>query len=141
MIEYKEGNRIALKELKRLYAAVRWLHFLRPRLLKAVYDRSDYVVSAWDGKRLAGVARVISDGVFNAYIPDVLVDPQYRRMGIARELVRRVIERYKGLYNITAVAEDDGGRVFFYNCGMTQMRTAMRRMQPIKKVAMRKEGR
>ncbi|MCX7704434.1 MAG: GNAT family N-acetyltransferase [Planctomycetota bacterium] len=141
MIQYKEGNKIPLKELRRLYAAVRWLHFTRPKLLRTVYDRSDYVVSAWDGKKLVGVARAISDGVFNAYLPDVLVDPQYRRIGIARELVRRILKHYDGLYNITVVAEDEGGRAFFYNCGFTQMRVALRRMRPIKRVVMLKEGR
>lgn len=141
MVEYKENVEIPLKDLRRLYKSVRWLHYMRPKLLKTAYERSDYVISAWDGRRLIGVARAISDGVFNAYISDILVEPKYRRIGIAKELVNRVLKYYRGLYNITAVAEDKRGEKFLEKCGFTQRRISFRRMRQIKNVIMLTEER
>jgi ribosomal protein S18 acetylase RimI-like enzyme len=43
--------------------------------------------------RLVGMGRVISDGVSDAYIQDVVVLEGYRGRGIGRELVRRLTER------------------------------------------------
>lgn len=38
---------------------------------------SSTVISAWDGDRLAGLARVIDDGEMLAYMHWVLVNPNY----------------------------------------------------------------
>ena len=40
-----------------------------------------------DGK-LIGFARIISDGVSDGYVQDVVVDPAWRRQGIAGKLVK-----------------------------------------------------
>ena len=50
------------------------------------------MVSAWDGDRLVGFARAISDGVTNAYVSSVMVDEACRRSGIGRELIRRLMD-------------------------------------------------
>jgi ribosomal protein S18 acetylase RimI-like enzyme len=36
--------------------------------------------------------RVLSDGYFFSTVPEVIVDPEYRRRGIGRELMRRALE-------------------------------------------------
>jgi len=134
-IQLREGAEVVpLKQVRQLYMKVRWLHWMRPRLLKSALERSDFVVSAWDGKRLVGLARVISDGCFNAYIPDVLVHPEYHRRGIGRMLLRRVIERFPHVYNLTVVAEDEEGRSFFHAVGFSDERVALRIMRPIRSV-------
>jgi ribosomal protein S18 acetylase RimI-like enzyme len=45
-------------------------------------------VGAWDGARLVGVVRVLTDDYFFATVPEILVDPDYQRCGIGRELMR-----------------------------------------------------
>ncbi len=40
--------------------------------------------------RIVAMARVISDGVSDAYIQDVVVLKDYRHLGIGRELIRRL---------------------------------------------------
>ena len=58
-------------------------------------------VGAWDGARLVGAVRVLTDGYFIATIPEILVDPDYQRRGIGRELMAR------------ALAHAPRGRLFF----------------------------
>ena len=70
------------------------LHLLHPLVLpmRESTARSASVVSAWDGDRLVGFARAISDGVPNAYVSSVMVDEASRRGGIGRELIRRLMD-------------------------------------------------
>jgi GNAT superfamily N-acetyltransferase len=50
-------------------------------------------VTAWDGDRLVGVARIMSDGYLFAALADLVVDPDYQRRGLGSELMNRVFER------------------------------------------------
>ena len=58
-------------------------------------------VGAWDGTKLVGSVRVLSDGYFFATIPDIFVHPEYRRRGIGRALMQR------------ALSHSPRGRLFF----------------------------
>jgi GNAT superfamily N-acetyltransferase len=46
-------------------------------------------IGAWDGARLVGVARILSDGYFFAALADIIVDPDLQRCGVGRELMNR----------------------------------------------------
>src|SRR3954468_1330641 len=48
-------------------------------------------IGAWDGQRLIGAVRVLTDGYFFATVPEVLVDPDYQRRGVGRELMFRAL--------------------------------------------------
>jgi GNAT superfamily N-acetyltransferase len=48
-------------------------------------------IGAWNGERLIGSVRVLTDGYFLAIVTEVLVDPEYQRRGIGRELMARVL--------------------------------------------------
>ncbi|MBE9167419.1 GNAT family N-acetyltransferase [Pleurocapsales cyanobacterium LEGE 06147] len=52
---------------------------------------SDPVVSVWDKQRLIGFARATSDCVYRAAIWDVVIDPEYRGVGLGRKLVETVV--------------------------------------------------
>jgi len=55
---------------------------------------STLVISAWDGDRLVGSVRVISDTIFRSVIYDLAVFPEYQKTGIGSELVRRCVAHY-----------------------------------------------
>jgi hypothetical protein len=50
--------------------------------------KSGLAVGAWDGDRLVGFARSLSDGHFNAYVEDFMVYEGYRSQGEARGCYR-----------------------------------------------------
>jgi ribosomal protein S18 acetylase RimI-like enzyme len=50
-------------------------------------------IGAWDGPRLVGSIRILTDGYFFATIPELLVDPEYQRRGIGRRLMELALER------------------------------------------------
>ena len=48
-------------------------------------------IGAWESERLVGAVRVLTDGYFFATVPEILVDPDYQRRGIGRELMFRAL--------------------------------------------------
>jgi predicted N-acetyltransferase YhbS len=48
---------------------------------------ADLLVTAWDGERLVGVSRTLTDWSYVAYLADLAVDIDYQRRGIGVRLV------------------------------------------------------
>jgi len=53
-----------------------------------MYVGSNLIVSAWDGDKLVGVARSVTDFCYCCYLSDLAVRKEYQHLGIGRELVR-----------------------------------------------------
>ena len=67
-----------------------------PAALERSFAQSQHLAFARDGDRVVGMARLLSDGVCNAYLLDVWTASPYRRQGIASELIRRLLEQVPG---------------------------------------------
>jgi len=64
--------------------------------LKRSFEQSQHVAFARDGDRLVGMARMLSDGVCNAYVVDVWTQAAYRRQGIASTLMLLLADAVPG---------------------------------------------
>ena len=64
-----------------------------PQRIKAMFENSDLIVTAWDGKKLVGVSRTITDWVWCSYLADLAVSPGYKRSGIGKKLVELAREK------------------------------------------------
>jgi len=97
-VEYRDSHDVDLDQLAALFDSVGWQRRTADRArLSQLLNGSRWVVSAWEGDRLVGFARAISDGAFNAYISTVAVLPEFQRRGIGRELVRRLMDGRDGI--------------------------------------------
>jgi predicted GNAT family acetyltransferase len=67
-----------------------------PEALRLSFAQSRHVAFAQDGDRCIGMARLLSDGVCNAYLIDVWTFTPYRRQGIASQLVNLLAEQVPG---------------------------------------------
>ena len=67
-----------------------------PTALRLSFERSQHVAFARDGNRLVGMARLLSDGVCNAYLVDVWTMSAYRRQGIASAMVQELLDAVPG---------------------------------------------
>lgn len=84
-IRYLSGAIPAADDVRALYDAVGWSAYTADMdTLMGGLQGSATVVTAFDGGRLVGLARVVSDGHTIAYLQDILVDPGHQRRGIAR---------------------------------------------------------
>jgi predicted GNAT family acetyltransferase len=67
-----------------------------PGALERSFEASQYVAIAWSGDRVVGTARLLSDGVCNAYVVDVWTLSSYRRRGIAARMMQLLVDAVPG---------------------------------------------
>ena len=93
-IEYQVVSSLPVEAVVDLYKAGGWWQenpLWRAGIPKMIAGSFCFMV-ARSGERIVGMGRVISDGVSDAYIQDVVVLADHRKRGIGRELVRRLTE-------------------------------------------------
>lgn len=59
----------------------------RPDIFEGMVKNADVTITAWDGDRLVGIARTLTDYTYVAYLADLAVDAAYQRQGIGRKLI------------------------------------------------------
>jgi ribosomal protein S18 acetylase RimI-like enzyme len=59
-----------------------------PQAIMAMLQHANLLCTAWDGEKLVGLARSITDFEFCCYLSDLAVDVAYQKIGIGRELIR-----------------------------------------------------
>lgn len=93
-IHFEESKEISAAELADVFrkSGIRRPVEDLPRLQKML-DQADITMTAWDGMRLVGIARAITDFSYCCYLSDLAVDKEYQNQGIGKELVKRVQER------------------------------------------------
>lgn len=56
--------------------------------IEAMLRHANLLITAWDGEKLVGVARSVTDFEYCCYLSDLAVDESYQKKGIGRELIR-----------------------------------------------------
>jgi len=59
------------------------------KCLEAMLRHANLLCTAWDGDRLVGVARSLTDFEYCCYLSDLAVDEAYQKLGIGRQLIVR----------------------------------------------------
>ena len=67
-----------------------------PGELEESFKASQFAVFAWNVDEVVGTARLLADGVCNAYLVDVWTKSAWRRRGIGREMVCRLLQKVHG---------------------------------------------
>lgn len=81
-----------------------------PAALRQSFEGSQHAVFAWVDRRLVGMARLLSDGVSNAYLLDVWTQSAHRRRGIGAAMVRRLVAAVPGQH--VGWQTDDAGEFY-----------------------------
>ena len=118
-IVYRETRDFSRDELERLFLSVEWSSGHFPDKLAEAMKNFATVFSAWDGERLAGMVCAMDDGVMNAYIHYLLVDPEYQGRTIGTTLMEMVREKYKDYLRIAVIAYDRE-LAFYEHCGFVE---------------------
>ena len=85
-----------------------------PEALERSFRQSQHVAFARDGDRLVGMARLLSDGVCNAYLLDVWTASAYRRRGVATAMLRRLLDQVPGQH---VGLQTDNAQAFYASLG------------------------
>ena len=106
-LTFKHGNEgIDWTTLKSLLTEDDFDNGRTPEQLRISFENSHSVCFVTHGGRTIAKARLISDGVCNAYLVDVWTYTPYRRRGVASEMIRQLLERVPGQH-VYLQADDD----------------------------------
>jgi ribosomal protein S18 acetylase RimI-like enzyme len=83
---------------------------------------------ALDGERVVGFARALGDGVFNGYLSMLVVDADYRKQGVGRALVERVMGDNPDMTWVLRAARPDV-QGFYEKLGFRVSTVAMERVR------------
>jgi predicted N-acetyltransferase YhbS len=65
----------------------------RPDIFEGMLKHANLTLTAWDGERLVGISRTLTDFTYVAYLADLAVDVDYQRRGIGRQLIAKTRAR------------------------------------------------
>ena len=104
---YREDRTVTAEQLRALYDDAGWETVTRrsDAVLAASVAGSQVVSAAWDGERLVGLFRAITDGARCGHVLDLLVRRDYRGRGIGSELFRRGLAAMEFCDYISLLAE------------------------------------
>lgn len=82
-------------KIVQLYESVKWFAYTcNPTELKTAYENSSFILLATENGNIVGALRSLSDDVSIHYLQDILVNPDYQRKGIAKQLLQMSLNRY-----------------------------------------------
>ena len=120
----RDLSNIDWAQLKFLLAADRFDNGRSPEQLRASFEDSTATVIARDADgRIVGTARILSDGVCNAYLVDVWTFSEFRRRGIARRMIETLIEPLRGQH--VYLQADPDNIEFYRRLGFREQPTGM----------------
>ena len=93
MVTYSFDRQIELEQLQGLLRQTSWANRRSIEGIQKMLEGTPLTLGAWEGDRLVGFVRVLTDGIYRALIDDVVVEESKRGTGIGSELMRRVVDR------------------------------------------------
>lgn len=115
MLDYR--NTISVEDYLALRRAIDWPLLCKEQAQSGL-ENSTYITACYDNGRAVGMARIIWDKGYIAYLSDVLVAPEYQAHHIGQTLVQNAIDfvrsQLKADWKIKIVGVASKGKEGFY---------------------------
>ena len=96
MIIYRDNTKVTADQAIDLYIRST-LGNRRPinnvKTFEAMLENANLIITAWDGEKLIGISRSLTDFEYVAYLADLAVDHKYQRSGIGKRLIEETKAR------------------------------------------------
>lgn len=92
MIKTSASRKPTVAQLQSLYKHAWWTKDRKNADVAKLLRHPQVLLTAWDGARLVGFARVLTDFTYRAIIADVMVLPGYESRGIGSDLVKKAVK-------------------------------------------------
>jgi len=122
-IEIKEYTSYNPDETFPLYKSVGWTNYTdNPKMLENAYNNSLKSYAAYDNEKLIGIIRIVGDGSSIILIQDILIYPDYQRLGIGTRLIKHILNEFKDVYQIQLVTDNiDKTKAFYKSLGFNEL--------------------
>lgn len=116
------------QQLEALYASLGWnaIH-LSVTELKMMCLNSWYAFYAFEGQKLVGMGRVISDGVITGVICGLGVHPDYQSRGIGRQILQRLVEHCEKSRVFPQLMCEEGLEPYYEKLGFQRFTVGMKK--------------
>ncbi len=104
------------EQLKELFESVGWLSAnYADRMVEAF--RHSTVITAWEDDHLIGLVDAIDDGSLIAYIHYLLIHKDYQKMGLGKDLIACLREKYQDYLYVIVICEEKKNITFYEKLG------------------------
>lgn len=121
MIVFKNIKNFTEAQLSELFLSVNWYSGNFPHKLKIAFENSGHVISAWDGEKLIGLIRGLDDGIWQATIDCLLVNPKYQGQQVASTLLKMLLNEYEHFLYVDVVPDEKKNVIFYQKHGFEIM--------------------
>jgi len=119
-IDYRTNNELKSEEVINIFKSVGWNK--NPKDIITAFQNS-YYVTAYHDEKLIAFARAISDGHYYTSIFDVIVNPDFQKQGIAKEMMKILLKEFQGSYFFLSYTP--GNKEFYDKCSFEDLPSAM----------------
>jgi GNAT superfamily N-acetyltransferase len=95
------------------------------RRLQLMLDHGNVLITAWDGEKLVGVSRALTDFSFCCYLSDLAVDEAYQKQGIGKRLIDET-HRVAGFDTTLILLAAPAAREYYPRIGMERFSDCFR---------------
>ena len=124
MIEYRTFNTNLIDEAKEIYGAEGWRAYLQDDAkLTRAFEKSLYILGAFDGDKLIGFVRCVGDGEHILIVQDLIVKREYQNMGIGTHMFKHVWDFFKDvrMFQVITDISDEVDNRFYKSFGMKSL--------------------
>lgn len=122
MFTFDDSKTFPLVHLLGLFEQTDWAKGRTLEDTERMLTHTDLVITAWDGQKLVGFGRVLTDFVYRASIWDVIVDRPYHNLDIGKGIINRILahpslrqvelfwlctRRYQGFYGSLGFSDQE----------------------------------
>jgi ribosomal protein S18 acetylase RimI-like enzyme len=124
-IEVRPVHAHEIEAVRQLLSDNGWAHRVESApWFETLIKNSDLAIVALANGAIVGFARAISDQLSNGYVSMVVVAPGYRRQGIGRALMEKLLDQGRGMTWVLRAGRD-GAKEFFSSLAFTPSADAM----------------
>lgn len=105
------------------YCSVGWFN-KDEKTIKEIFTRSSHISIALYNNEVIGLARALSDGIYNAAIYDLVVKDNYQKLNIGRKILENILLEIGDLSCIHLISTT-GNCEFYYKAGFRKLKTGM----------------
>lgn len=102
------------KDFFHLYQSTGWNNPLSEDELYEAISRSWYSISAYSDEELVGFGRIISDGIYQALLCDLIVLPKYQNRGIGKNILKMLLDKCQSNRMVMVFLFSAKGKTGFY---------------------------
>ncbi len=124
-MEFKEFNfNDYFEDIKRIFKSANWIAYLQDdEKLKTAFEKSLYLLGAFEKNRLVGFIRCVGDGEHIVLIQDLIVDPDFYRQKIGTKLFNFIAEKYSNVRSLCLFTDiyDIRDNEFYKSIGLVKI--------------------